>query len=280
VIQRRLGKTDVEIPVIGLGTWELERENRAGVLAALRAGLDAAMTHIDTAEMYGNGKVEELVGEAIAGRRDEVFLASKVLPENASYPGTLEACERSLRRLRTDRLDLYLLHWPGEHPLEETFRALERLREQGKIRLWGVSNFDVEDLEEALRIAGKGAITCNQVLYHLKERAIENEVLPWCERHGIAVVAYSPFGSGDFPAPRSEGGRVLEKIARAHGVSPRAVALRFLVSRNSVFAIPRSADAAHVRDNASAADFELTPDETAAIDHAFPRGRKKRLPMI
>jgi len=280
VIHCRLGRTDAEIPIIGQGTWELERDERSRVLAAIRAGLDSGMTHIDTAEMYGNGEVEKLVGEAIAGRRDEAFVVSKVLPENASYAGTLKACERSLRRLRTEQLDLYLLHWRGEHPLEETFRAFEHLRERGMLRFWGVSNFDVDDLEEALTIAGEGVIACNQVLYHLKERTIEHAVLPWCERHGIAVVAYSPFGCGDFPGSRSEGGRVLERIARARGVSPRQVALRFLVSRQSVFAIPRSADAEHVRENAGAADFSLSPQETAAIDRAFPRARKKRLPMI
>jgi diketogulonate reductase-like aldo/keto reductase len=280
LIQRRLGKTNVLLPVIGQGTWELERERRSQVIAAIRAGLDAGMTHIDTAEMYGDGEVEELVGEAIAGRRDEVFVVSKVLPENASYEGTLAACERSLERLRSDRLDLYLLHWRGEHPLEETFRAFERLREEGKLRFWGVSNFDVDDLEEALTIAGEGVIACNQVLYHLKERTIEHAVLPWCERHGIAVVAYSPFGSGDFPGPRSEGGRVLADIAHAHGVSPRQVALRFLVSRELMFAIPRSADPAHVRANAAAADLVLSAEETTAIERAFPRGRKQRLPMI
>ena len=171
------------------------------------------MTHIDTAEMYGAGAAEQIVGEAIAGRRDEVFLVSKVLPQNASRRGTLTACERSLARLNTDRLDCYLLHWRGQHPLEDTFAAFEQLLTEGKILSWGVSNFDVADLEEASAIAQPGHIACNQVLYHLQERAIEHTVLPWCEEHGVAVVGYSPFGHGSFPGPRTSGGRVLQQIA-------------------------------------------------------------------
>src|SRR5262252_5225928 len=198
--QRRFGPTSVKVPVIGQGTWMLERTERKRAVSALRRGLDEGMSHIDTAEMYGSGDVEEIVGEAIARRRSRVFLASKVLPGNASRRGTLEACERSLRRLKTDWLDLYLLHWPGSFPLEDTLEAFEELRSRDLIGAFGVSNFDVADLERAVAIAGEGQIACNQVLYHLGERAIEHDVIPWCKEHRIAVVAYSPFGSGQFPS--------------------------------------------------------------------------------
>ncbi|GAA0000606.1 hypothetical protein BRDID11002_06060 [Bradyrhizobium diazoefficiens] len=176
------------------------------------------MTHIDTAEMYGDAEL--VIADAIAGRRDEVFLVSKVLPSNASRRGTITACERSLKRLKTDRLDCYLLHWRGSYPLEDTGAAFEELVKAGKIKSWGVSNFDADDLEEMLDVAGEGRIACNQVLYHLKERAIEHAVIPWCERHGVAVVAYSPFGHDDFPASNSKGGAVLARIAEARRVTP------------------------------------------------------------
>ncbi|MDR7560481.1 MAG: aldo/keto reductase [Armatimonadota bacterium] len=280
MIRRPLGWTGVPVPVIGQGTWQMERDGRRAV-AALRAGLDAGMTHIDTAEMYGAGRVEEIVGEAIAGRRYEVFLASKVLPEHATFPGVLRACEGSLRRLRTEWLDLYLLHWPSTHPLEETVRAFERLVREGKIRFYGVSNFDVPDLEGAVAVAGEGRVACNQVLYHLGERAIEHAVLPWCEARGIAVVGYSPFGSGAFPSPRSRGGRVLEEIARARGATSRQVALAFLVRRPSLFTIPKSSSVEHVRENAGAGDLVLTAEETARIEEAFPAGPPRRtLPVL
>ena len=183
------------------------------------------MTHIDTAEMYGDAEL--VVAEAIAGRRDDIFLVSKVLPSNASRRGTITACERSLKRLKTDRLDCYLLHWRGSYPLAETVAAFEQLVSEGKIRSWGVSNFDADDLDEMLEVAGEGKIACNQVLYHLQERAIEHAVIPWCKQHGTAVVAYSPFGHNDFPSPRSKAGEVLQRIADAHGASPRQVALGF-----------------------------------------------------
>ena len=196
------------------------------------------MTHIDTAEMYGDAEL--VVAEAIGGRRDEIFLVSKVLPSNASRRGTITACERSLERLKTDRLDCYLLHWRGSYPLSETVAAFEELVRAGKIRSWGVSNFDSDDLDEMLEVAGEGRIACNQVLYHLQERAIEHAVIPWCEAHGVAVVAYSPFGHNDFPSPRSKAGEVLQAIANAHGASPRQVALGFLTRDASVFAIPKA----------------------------------------
>jgi diketogulonate reductase-like aldo/keto reductase len=279
--QRVFGNTGVKVPVLGQGTWQMEGDDRAEAIRALQVGLDLGMTHVDTAELYGYGEVEELVGEALAGRREEVFLVSKVLPNNASYEGTLKACERSLKRLRTDRLDCYLLHWPGPHPLEETVRAFEQLVETGKIRSWGVSNFDVNDLEEALALAGPGRIACNQVLYHLRERYIEHAVLPWCERRGVAVVGYSPFGSGDFPEPSSQDGQVLEEVARAHGATPRQVALAFLTRERSLFAIPKASHEAHTRDNAAAERLRLTLQELARMEVAFSAGSSQReLPVV
>ena len=274
--QRPFGWTGVLVPVIGQGTWEMERQ-RAASIAALRRGLDLGMTHIDTAEMYGGGKVEELVGEAIAGRRHEVFLVSKVLPEHASRQGTVDACVGSLRRLRTDYLDCYLLHWPSRHPLAGTIAAFEQLVGDGKIKTWGVSNFDEDRVEEAVRLAGPNRVACNQVLYHLGERTIEHYILPTCERHRLAVVAYSPFGQGNFRA-----NRVLEEIARARGATPRQVALRFLVRHPGVFAIPKAAQVGHVEENAGARDLQLTDDEIRRINEAVPtaRPRRRHLPML
>ncbi len=268
-----------DVPVIGQGTWYIDRGDRAAAVAALRHGLDLGMTHLDTAEMYGDA--EPVVAEAIESRRDEVFLVSKVLPSNASKRGTITACERSLRRLNTDRLDCYLLHWRGQTPLAETVAAFEQLKAAGKIRSWGVSNFDASDLAELLRIAGRGNIACNQVLYHLQERAIEHRVVPWCEKNGVAVVAYSPFGHNDFPAPRTAGGQLLQKIADAHRSSPRQVALAFLTRRPALFAIPKASSAAHAADNAAAGSLALSDNELADIDKAFPLGREpSSLPML
>ena len=273
------GPTTREVAVIGQGTWYLDRSDRAAALAALRRGLDLGMTHIDTAELYG--AAENIAGEALAGRRDEAFLVSKVVPDHASRRGTLTACERSLARLGTDALDCYLLHWPGAHALEDTVAAFEQLQREGKIRSWGVSNFDVDDLEAVLAIAGEGRLACNQVLYHLGERAIEHAVIPWCERHGVAVVGYSPFGHGRFPGPRSRGGRVLQEIADAHGATPRQVALRFLVRRPSLFAIPKASGPEHAAENAGAGDLEMSAVELTRIDEAFPLGpRPRSLPML
>ena len=270
-----------EVAVLGQGTWYIDSAARGAAVAALRRGLDLGMNHIDTAEMYGSGAAEKLVGEAIEGRRDDVFLVSKVLPGNASRAGTRAACERSLKQLGTDRLDCYLIHWRGNHPLEETFAALDDLLRGGKILSYGVSNFDVDDLEEALRITGPGRLACNQVLYHLGERAIEHAVLPWCERHGLAVVAYSPFGHDSFPEPASPGGRALDAIAQARGATPRQVALAFLTRRPSLFAIPKASSAAHAQENAAAGGIRLPGDDIARIDAAFARGPRPRyLPMI
>jgi diketogulonate reductase-like aldo/keto reductase len=270
---RRLGWTGVELPIIGQGTWLMEQDDPRAAISALREGLDVGMTHIDTAELYGSGRVEELVGRAIEGRRDEVFLVSKVLPSNASRAGTLRACERSLRLLRTDRLDLYLLHWPGQYALQETFGAFEELERAGRIRFFGVSNFDATDLDRALAICGEGRIACNQVLYHLGERRIEHEVIPWCVRHDVAVVGYSPFGSGPFVSLSGPAGTVLTKIARARGATPRQVALRFLVREERLFAIPKAGRIDHVAENAAAGELQLSEAEIHELDKAFPRGR-------
>jgi diketogulonate reductase-like aldo/keto reductase len=213
--------------------------------------------------MYGNGRAEELVGEAIAGRRDEVFLASKVLPSNASYAGTLRACERSLRRLKTDRLDLYMLHWSGSHPIAETMRAMQKLIEQGSIRFAGVSNLDVDELEPAAKAQ---RLACNQVLYNLNDRGIERRVLPYCEERRIAVVAYSPFNQRRFPAKSV----VLQDIAAQHGKTPRQVVLNFLTRDPNVFTIPKTSHVERVKENAGGVGWELTPEDVAAIDAAFP----------
>ena len=279
---RPFGPTRRRVAAVGQGSWKIEESAADSVALSLRRGLDLGLTHIDTAEMYGSGAAEGIIGKAIAGRRDEVFLVSKVLPTNASTRGTLAACEKSLARLRTDRLDCYLLHWRGAYPLEETIAAFDILVRDGKILSWGVSNFDVADLDEVAAIAGAGHPACNQVLYHLQERAIEHAVLPWCQRHGTAVVAYTPFGQSRtaFDA-RTEQGRVLDEIAKAHGATARQVALRFLLRHPEVFVIPKASRMAHVAENAGAATLELSADELAGIDTAFPRGRPRRgLPMI
>jgi len=275
---RRFGAAGRDVSVVGQGTWYIDRGNRASAIAALLRGLDLGMTHIDTAEYYG--EAENIVGEAIAGRRDDVFLVSKVMPQNASHAGTVAACERSLRRLRTDRLDCYLLHWRGAHPLAETFAAFGALKASGKILSWGVSNFDVADLEEAAATAGEAEIACNQVLYHLQERAIEHAVLPWCVAHNVSVVGYSPFGHDDFPAPQSRGGRVLQEIANVHEVTARQVTLAFLVRVAPLFTIPKSSNPVHAADNAGAGDLRLSEQEIARIDAAFPVGRPISLPML
>jgi diketogulonate reductase-like aldo/keto reductase len=277
--KQKFGSNGPEVSVIGQGTWYIDRGDRRTAVAALRRGIDLGMTHIDTAEMYGDAEL--VVAEAIAGQRDEVFLVSKVLPSNASRRGTIMACERSLARLKTDRLDCYLLHWRGSYPLAETVAAFEQLVSSGKIRSWGVSNFDADDLDEMLAVAGEGKIACNQVLYHSRERAIEHAVIPWCEQHGVAVVAYSPFGHDDFPQPRSKGGEVLQAVAEKHRATQRQVALSFLTRRPSVVAIPKASSPGHATENAEAGDLELGRGEIAALDNAFPRGpRPRSLPML
>jgi diketogulonate reductase-like aldo/keto reductase len=277
---RKFGPGGPDVSAIGQGTWYLDRGDRKAAIAALRRGIDAGMTHIDTAEMYGDAEL--VIADAIAGLpREQLFLVSKVLPSNASRRGTVTACERSLKRLNTDHLDCYLLHWRGSYPFEETVAAFDELVKSGKIRSWGVSNFDEDDLDELLDVAGEGKISCNQVLYHLQERAIEHAVIPWCERNGVAVAAYSPFGHDDFPSVRSRGGEVLQAIADAHKATARQVALAFLTRAPSVFAIPKAGSAEHAAENAAAGDLQLTGADIAALDKAFPRGPKPRgLPML
>ena len=279
---RQFGSLSQQVPLIGQGTWNIENAPTGTAIEALRRGIDLGMTHIDTAEMYGSGKAERLVAKAIEGRRDEIFLVSKVLPSNASRKGVVQACEASLARLNTDRLDCYLLHWRGSYPLRETVTAFEQLMRDGKILSWGVSNFDVDDLEAVYSLSSSHPPVCNQVLYHLEERAIEHAVIPWCSTHGIAVVAYSPFGSqSGFPAPRSAGGQVLRQIADLHGATSRQIALRFLLQTSSVFAIPKASTSEHVIDNAKAGELELSSAEVARIEEAFPLGpRPRSLPMI
>jgi len=280
VKHKKFGNNGPEVSVIGQGTWYLDRSDRKAAVAALRRGIETGMTHIDTAEMYGDAEL--VIADAIAGLpREKLFLVSKVLPSNASRRGTITACERSLKRLKTDHLDCYLLHWRGSYPFEETVAAFDELAASGKIRSWGVSNFDSDDLDELLDVAGEGKIACNQVLYHLQERAIEHAVIPWCEQHGVAVVAYSPFGHDDFPSARSRGGEVLQTISDAHKATPRQVALAFLTRAPSVLAIPKASSAEHAADNAAAGRLSLSAAEIAALDKAFPRGPKPRgLPML
>jgi diketogulonate reductase-like aldo/keto reductase len=273
---RPFGPTNRAVPTIGQGTWNFPTHGAAveEARAALHAGIELGMVHIDTAEMYGNGRAEEIVGEAIRGfPRDSLFIVSKVLPSNASYDGTIRACEASLGRLGVEFLDCYLLHWRGAHELGETMRAFERLADDGKIRSLGVSNFDVEELEEARAYLRGHAIACNQVLYHLGERGVERRVLPYCRERDIALVGYSPFGSGDFPTPRSRGGRVLGAVAERRSATPRAVALAFLTRLNGTFAIPKAARRAHVRENASAGDVTLDERDVAEVEDAFPLPR-------
>jgi diketogulonate reductase-like aldo/keto reductase len=276
---RTFGPTEREVPVVGQGTWYIDQADKAEAIAALARGMDLGMTHIDTAEMYGDAEL--VVAAAIEGRREKVFLVDKVLPQHASHKGTIAACRKSLERLGTDRLDCYLLHWRGRYPLEETFSAFEELRKGGSILAWGVSNFDEGDLEEAWREGGRGKLACNQVLYHLKERAIEHAVIPWCLKHDVAVVAYSPYGHGEFPSPQSAGGRVLHEIAAAHGATPRQVALGFLLRWPNMFVIPKASSVQHAAENAGAGELRLTKAELERIDSAFPLGpRPRSLPVL
>lgn len=257
------------LPRIGQGTWNIESEDRAGMVATLRAGLDAGLTHLDTAELYGDGVAEEIVAEALGDRRAELFLVSKVQPSNASRRGTVTACEGSLRRLKTDHLDCYLLHWPGAHPLEETLAAFEELQAAGKIRSYGVSNFDEELLRDAARIAGTGKLACNQVLFNLAERHIEGRLAPLCRALDIAVVGYSPFMNfKESPA--------LREVARELGATPRQVALAFLA--RIALQIPKASSVEHVRDNAGALRLRLSTDQIARLEQAHPLKVRDRLP--
>ncbi|MBV8170627.1 MAG: aldo/keto reductase [Candidatus Eremiobacteraeota bacterium] len=269
------GSTSRQAPVIGQGTWQIS-DRGAGAkrsLESLRLGISLGMTHIDTAELYGDAEL--VVGEAIKGvPRESLFIVSKVLPQNASYNGTIKACKRSLQRIGTDYLDVYLIHWRGRYPLADTLGALEQLVDDGLIRALGVSNFDVEDMEESLAALRRHPIACNQVLYHLEERSIEHAVLPFCLQHDVAVVAYSPFGHGEFLRRGSRGLRVLEEIAARHEATPRQITLAFLTRHEQSFAIPKATGDEHVRENAAAGDVKLTREDVAAIEAAFPLGRR------
>jgi diketogulonate reductase-like aldo/keto reductase len=244
---------------------------RDEAVRALHRGIELGMTHIDTAEMYGGGRVEEILGEAIAGiPREKLFLTSKVLPSNASYKGTIAACDRSLRRMNVEYVDLYLLHWPSSHALEETMRALEALVQQGKTRFIGVSNFDVEQVREAQSYLSTARLACDQVLYHLKERGPESRLIPYCAGQHIAVVGYTPFGRGRFPRKEAEPGGVIGRLAAKYGKTPRQIILNFLTREPNVFAIPKASRIEHVKENAGAAGWQLDAQDVAALDAAFP----------
>jgi len=260
-----------KVPVLGQGTWRMgeSARRRADEVRALQLGIELGLTLIDTAEKYADGIAEEITGEAISGRRDAVFLVSKVLPSHASREQTIHACERSLKRLGTDRLDLYLLHWRGGYGLDDTVSGFEALQKAGKIRQWGVSNFDVDDMEELLGLGG-AAVAANQVLYNLGRRGIEHDLLPWQARHHIPLMAYSPIEQG-----RLAGHAGLERIAAAHGKSAAQIALAFVLSRPGVIVIPKSGNVEHVRENAEATDIVLSPEDFAALDAAFPPPRRK-----
>ena len=266
-LQLPSGKT---IPALGLGTWHMgeKKSDRAREVAALKAGIDVGLTLIDTAEMYGNGGAEEVVAEAIAGMRDKVYLVSKVLPHNASHKGTIAACEQSLRRLKTDRIDLYLLHWRGSYPLADTVAAFEQLKSDGKIGEWGVSNFDVDGMAELTRVSDHCA--ANQVLYHLGSRGIEWQLLPDCQRAGIPIMAYCPLGQGELI-----GHPTIAQLARKHAVAPAAIAIAFLLSKPGVLAIPKSSHVEHVREIARAREVTLDVEDHALLDRELPPPKRK-----
>jgi diketogulonate reductase-like aldo/keto reductase len=260
-------RTGATLPALGLGTWQMgeDRRQAAQEVEALKHGIDIGLTLIDTAEMYGEGAAEEIVGQAIEGRRQDLFLVSKAYPWNASREGTIAACERSLSRMRTDRIDLYLLHWRGEHPLEETVSAFEDLRRQGKIGAWGVSNFDLADMQELMAVPDGTNCAANQVLYNLTRRGVEYDLLPWCQERGIAVMAYSPIEQG-----RLARNETLIHIAKAYQATPAQIALAFLLERDGVIAIPKSSHPERVTENSQAVSIELTDEDLTALDAAFP----------
>ncbi len=265
------------MPVLGQGTWGMgEKRTEFGAeVAALKLGLDLGVTLIDTAEMYGEGGAETVVAEAIAGRRDGVFLVSKVYPHNASRRGAVAACERSLKRLKTDRLDVYLLHWRGNVPLAETLEAFAMLKRDGKILDYGVSNFDTDEMEEAAALPGGGAIATNQVLYNLMNRGIEWDLAPWCRSRSVPVMAYSPFVSAPPALTRLLGNFTLKTVAARHNATPAQIALAWLLHQPGVIAIPKAVQPAHIRANRAAYDIALAPDDLKELDGAFPPPRKK-----
>jgi len=267
-----------KVPVLGQGTWRMgeSRAKAADEIRSLQIGIDLGMTLIDTAEMYGNGGAERIVGEAVRGRRDDAFIVSKVLPSNASRSGTIAACERSLGNLGTDRIDLYLLHWRGGYALAETVAAFEDLKKAGKILAWGISNFDLEDMEEISALPDGGHFATNQVLYNLARRGIEYDLLPWCRHRGLPIMAYSPLDEG-----RLLHNADLIHIAKAHQATPAQVALAFLKSRPGVISIPKTGSPERARENRDAMDIHLTADNLAELDRAFaPPKRKVRLEII
>jgi len=274
--------TQAVVPVIGQGTWDVPEHGARleEAVRALRRGVELGMTHIDTAEMYGSGRAEEILAQAIRGLpREQLFLTSKVLPSNASFKGTLAACDRSLKRLGASYLDLYLLHWPGSFPIEQTMSALEQLVADGKTRFIGVSNFDVQDLKDAQAALRRERLACNQVLYHLKERGIEKRLLPYCKQEQIAIVAYTPFGRGKFAADM-RGGEVLHDIAAKHKKTVRQIVLRFLTRDEDVFTIPKASTLEKTEENAAATGFELCPEDIMQIDDAFPDRSDGRLATL
>ncbi len=266
-------KTGEKIAQLGIGTWHMgeRRGDRAAEAKAVSAALDLGITLIDTAEMYGEGGAEEVIAEATAGRRDGLFIVSKVYPHNASRTGAIAACERSLKRLKTDRIDLYLLHWRGSHPLAETVVAFEKLKADGKIRSWGVSNFDVDDMEELRGVKSGGNCVSNQVLYHLGSRSIDHDLVDDCAQHRVMIMAYSPLGQGAIL--RNAG---LGKVAAKHGVSPAAVAIAWTMRHPHVVSIPKASNLAHVTENFAAADLVLDAADLAELDKAFPPPKGKR----
>lgn len=267
-----------QVPVLGQGTWHMgeDRNRRANEIAALKLGIDLGMTLIDTAEMYGSGGAEEVTREAIAGQRDKIFLVSKVLPSHASRTGVVEACEASLRRLGTDRIDLYLLHWRGSTPLAETVGAFETLKRDGKIRYWGVSNFDTDDLEELRGIEGGEMAQTNQILYNLTSRGIEYDLLPWSQERGVPLMAYSPVGQGGLDQDRR-----LKGIAERHGATPTQIALAWVLRQKGILAIPKAVEPDHIRQNRAALGIDFSRADLAELDRAFPPPmRKEPLAMI
>jgi diketogulonate reductase-like aldo/keto reductase len=265
-----------EIPVLGQGTWRMweDPKKREQEIESLRLGLDLGMNLIDTAEMYGEGAAEEVVGEALAGRREDVFLVSKVYPHNATLNGAPKACERSLRRLGTDHLDLYLLHWRESTPLEETLEVFQSLKAAGKILEYGVSNFDVDDMEEAFALPGGDEIATDQVLYNAKQRGIEWDLLPWCRRRGLPIMAYSPVGHSPRTQKSMLAHATLKRIAARHEATPAQIALAWLL-RQDVIVIPKASNSGHVRENRAAWDLVLTPTDLREIDAAFRPPRRK-----
>lgn len=261
-----------KVPQLGFGTWRMGEDpgQSAPEIAAVRAALDQGMTLIDTAEMYGEGGAEEIVGAALKGRRDEAFIVSKVYPHNASRDGVVAACERSLERLATDRIDLYLLHWTGSHPIAETIAGFEQLVAQGKILRWGVSNFDTSDMEALWAAPGGQACATNQVLYNLARRGIEFDLLAWQRERGLPTMAYSPLEQG-----RRLSGKALDTVAARHGATPMQIALAWAMRDPDVVAIPKAVTPAHIAANRAAADIVLTPDDKAELDRAFPAPDRK-----